>query len=113
MLVTENGNPRSYPWLRHAMYYLGEYRIYELPGSTAETLGYYAPQPVRRDDAGAGRRPSRLPSSVKRPVVWFVDHWSPEAPPPPGLTEIEIPVRPLPLRAHAGRRPVDYEGYTL
>ncbi len=29
-IITELGNPRSYPWLRHAMFYLPEYPIYEL-----------------------------------------------------------------------------------
>src|SRR5262249_37315102 len=29
-LLTELGNPRSYPWLRHAMYYLPEYEVYQL-----------------------------------------------------------------------------------
>ena len=29
-LLTELGNPRSYPWLRHAMFYLPEYPIYQL-----------------------------------------------------------------------------------
>ena len=31
-LVTELGNPRSYPWLRHAMFYLPEYPIYQVAG---------------------------------------------------------------------------------
>ena len=29
-LVTELGNPRSYPWLRHAMFYMPEYPIYQV-----------------------------------------------------------------------------------
>jgi hypothetical protein len=110
VLVTESGNPRSYPWLRHAMYYLGEYRIYELQVN-GRPFGYYAP---RLSNAMTPTPDGEivLPSSVKH-LVWFVDHWSPEAPPPPGLTEIELPhgrfLYVLPL----GRRPVDYEGYTF
>ena len=30
VLVTELGNPRSYPWFRHVMYYLPEYAAYHL-----------------------------------------------------------------------------------
>ena len=30
VLVTELGNPRSYPWFRHVMYYLPEYTTYHL-----------------------------------------------------------------------------------
>src|SRR5262249_18679685 len=42
-IVTELGNPRSYPWLRHAMYYLAEYPIYDLRVG-AQPTGYYAPR---------------------------------------------------------------------
>jgi hypothetical protein len=110
VIVTESGNPRSYPWLRHAMYYLGEYRIYELQVN-GRPFGYYAPRlmnamtPVPDDEI-------RLPSSVTR-LVWFVDHWSPEATPPPGLTEIELPYGRFLYVLALGRRPVDYEGYTF
>ena len=46
-IITEMGNPRSYPWLRHAMFYLPEYAIYELRvGDVAP--GYYAPAGRRR-----------------------------------------------------------------
>ena len=73
-IITELGNPRSYPWLRHAMFYLPEYPIYEL--HVGEALpGYYAPR------RAAAMRPEAdfevaLPPTVKR-LVWFVDHWSP------------------------------------
>jgi hypothetical protein len=46
-------------------------------------------------------------------LVWFVDHWSPEATPPPGLTEIELPYGRFLYVLALGRRPVDYEGYTF
>src|SRR5947208_6273857 len=30
VIITEQGNSRSYPWFRHAMFYLPEYAVYEL-----------------------------------------------------------------------------------
>ena len=73
-IITELGNPRPYPWLRHAMFYLPEYPIYELRVGDA-------PPGVLRAPARAAMRPEAdvevtLPPSVKR-LVWFVDHWSP------------------------------------
>jgi hypothetical protein len=107
LIITELGNPRSYPWLRHAMYYLPEYPIYELQ-SGDRPPGFYAPRL-----AVAMSRTSQttivVPSTVKR-LVWFVDHWNPHVRRPAGLEEIALPhgrylymlpVRRLPL-AHAG-----------
>ena len=109
-VLTEIGNPRSYPWLRHAMYYLGDYLIYELRVGS-QPPGYYAP----REALSMVRVPGdeiRLPADVKR-LVWFVDHWSPTSEAPPGLAEIELPhgrfLYVLPL----GRRAVEYAGYTF
>ncbi|MGH7387926.1 MAG: hypothetical protein ACREM3_00490 [Candidatus Rokuibacteriota bacterium] len=110
LVVTELGNPRSYPWLRHAMYYLPEYAIYELRVGELPP-GYYAPRlavsMTRVPDAAIP-----VPAAVKR-VVWFVDHWSPSSERPPGLQEMELPhgryLYVLPL----GRRPVTYAGYTF
>ena len=109
-IITELGNARSYPWLRHAMFYLPGYAIYELRvGDVAP--GYYSPRlatamtPLMHSDV-------ELPGNVKR-IVWFVDHWSPTTERPPGLAEIEIPhgryLYVLPL----GKKPVHYAGYTL
>jgi hypothetical protein len=109
-IITELGNARSYPWLRHAMFYLPGYTIYEL--RVGDVLpGYYAPRlasamtPLTDSEVG-------LPAGIKR-LVWFVDHWSPATEPPPGLAEIEIPhgrfLYVLPL----GKKPVHYAGYTL
>ena len=64
-IITELGNPRSYPWLRHAMFYLPEYPIYEL--HVGET-----PPRLLRAPAGGGddarkptsRSPCRPPSSA-------------------------------------------------
>lgn len=110
VVLTELGNPRSYPWLRHAMYYLTEYPIYELRVGNLPA-GYYAP----REASSMIRVPGdeiRLPAGVKR-LVWFVDHWSPTSEPPPGLAEIELPHGRFLYVLSLGRRPVEYAGYTF
>jgi hypothetical protein len=109
-VITELGNPRSYPWLRHAMFYLPEYPIYELHVGSV-LLGYYAPR------SAAAMRPEpdfevALPSTVKR-LVWFVDHWSPLAEPPEGLDEIEIPHGRFLYVLPVGALPIEYAGYTF
>jgi len=110
VVVTELGNPRSYPWLRHAMYYLGDYPIYDLRVG-AIPAGYYAPRlasamtPVLESEI-------RLSSSITR-LVWFVDHWNPTSDRPPGLTEIDLPYGRFLYVLSLGRRPVEYAGYTL
>jgi hypothetical protein len=110
VIITELGNARSYPWLRHAMFYLPDYTIYELRVGDA-TPGYYAP---RLASAMTPQTDSRveLPAGVKR-LVWFVDHWSPATEKPPGLTEIEIPHGRYLYVLLVGRNPVQYAGYTL
>jgi hypothetical protein len=111
VVLTEIGNPRSYPWLRHAMYYLGDYRIYELRVGD-QPPGYYAPREASSMIRVSGDE-IRLPATVKR-LVWFVDHWSPTSdPPPPGLTEIELPYGRFLYVLPLGRRPVEYAGYTI
>ncbi|TMQ21013.1 MAG: DUF2723 domain-containing protein [Candidatus Rokuibacteriota bacterium] len=110
VIITELGNARSYPWLRHAMFYLPEYAIYELRVGDVSP-GYYAPQratamtPEPDTDV-------MLPPRVRR-LVWFVDHWSPATERPPGLMEIELPYGRYLYVLPLGRRPVDYAGYTL
>jgi 4-amino-4-deoxy-L-arabinose transferase-like glycosyltransferase len=109
-VVTELGNRRSYPWLRHAMFYLPEYPIFEVQVGSLPP-GFYAPHlaqaMMRVPDAEI-----RLPSTVQR-LVWFVDHWSPGSERPPGLQEIELPhgryLYVLPL----ARSRVDYAGYAF
>ena len=109
-IITELGNPRSYPWLRHAMFYLPEYPIYELMvGDTPP--GYYAP----RRAAAMIVEPELdvpLPARVKR-LVWFVDHWSPLSERPEGLEEIEIPFGRFLYVLAVGRSPVEYASYTF
>ncbi|PYN27918.1 MAG: hypothetical protein DMD99_00880 [Candidatus Rokuibacteriota bacterium] len=110
VVITEQGNSRSYPWFRHAMFYLPEYAVYELqvggrvPGFRASRLSSTMTTIPETE--------IRLPATVER-LVWFVDHWSPVTGRPEGLVEIEIPhgryLYVLPL----GKRPVDYEDYTF
>ena len=109
-VVTELGNPRSYPWMRHAVFYLSAYPVYELQVGDLPP-GYYAP---RSSLAMTRVRDSEisLPASVKR-LVWFVDHWSPTSEPPDGLMEIEIPHGRFLYVLPVTRKPVRYAGYTL
>ena len=109
-IITELGNPRSYPWMRHAVFYLREYPIYELQVGEMPA-GYYAPQVSLAMTRVRGSE-VRLPAGVKR-LVWFVDHWSPTSERPPGLMEIEIPYGRFLYVLPVGRKPVSYAGYTL
>jgi len=108
-LLTELGNSRSYPWLRHAMYYLPEYATYQiylgphprgffLPHSSAMLL-----TPGTTLD---------LPPRIRQ-LVWFVDHWDPEVPRPPGLLEIELQYGRYLYVLPLGRHPVEYGDYTF
>ena len=109
-IVTEVGNRRSYPWMRHATYYLPEYTHYELQVGEMPA-GFYAP----RSATAMVRTPGTeiaLPPSIKR-LVWFVDHWSPQTERPPGLSEIEIPHGRYLYVLPVGRRPLSYAGYTF
>ena len=108
--MTELGNPRSYPWLRHAMFYLPGYTIYELRVGDLP-LGYYAPRLASSMALVPGAE-IRLPPSVGR-LVWFVDHWSPATERPPGLVEIEIPYGRYLYALRVGKKPVEYAGYTF
>ena len=110
VLVTELGNPRSYPWFRHVMYYLPEYATYHLRVGGASP-GYL----VSRDlPSMAAVTAPRVPLPVTtRRVVWVVDEWNPGLPQPAGL-EVHPLARGrslyvLPLR----RGTVDYAGYRL
>jgi hypothetical protein len=109
-IVTELGNTRSYPWLRHAMFYLPEYPVYELRVGDVPP-GYYAP---RRASAMVPLPASgvELPPGVTR-LVWFVDHWSPSTERPKGLVEIEIPHGRYLYVLSLGKKPVHYAGYTF
>jgi 4-amino-4-deoxy-L-arabinose transferase-like glycosyltransferase len=109
-VVTELGNARSYPWLRHAMFYLPGYTVYELRVGAA-TPGYYAPR-LASAMTPLTESHVELPVGVER-LVWFVDHWSPSTERPPGLIEIEIPHGRYLYVLPVGRQPIRYAGYTL
>ncbi len=110
VLLTEIGNPRSYPWLRHAMYYLPEYPIYQVQLGELPR-GFYAPQSTATMILTPGSRivvPRRM-----RQLVWFVDHWDPTAPRPRDLREIQLPYgRYLYVLPLTGKR-AEYVGYTF
>jgi len=109
-LLTELGNPRSYPWLRHAMFYMPEYAIYQI--SLGEELrGFYAPQSSATMILSSGTAIT-VPRRVKR-LVWFVDHWDPSRPRPRGLLEIPLPYGRFLYVLPLGRRPVEHAGYTF
>ena len=109
-LVTELGNPRSYPWLRHAMFYMPEYPIYQVQLGPLP-LGFYAPQSAVTMILTPGSH-IVLPAEIRQ-LVWFVDHWDPAMDAPEGLREVPLPygrylyVLPLP------RMPMEYAGYSF
>ena len=109
-VIAEVGNPRSYPWMRHAMFYLPEYTLYELRVGDMP-LGFYAP----RHALAMIRVPGtdiRLSGRIRR-LVWFVDHWSPSSERPDGLVEIELPHGRYLYVLPVGRTPLSYAGYTF
>ncbi len=110
-LLTEIGNPRSYPWLRHAMFYLPEYPIYQVQLSEKLPLGYYAPQSAVTMILTPGSY-IMLPRQVKQ-LVWFVDHWDPAVPRPPGLHEIPLAYGRYLYVLRLGARPAEHAGYTF
>ena len=110
VVITELGNARSYPWLRHAMFYLPEYSMFELRVG-ASPPGYYAPQ-LASDILPWPDSEVRLPARTRR-LVWFVDHWAPTVARPEGLVEIELPYGRFLYTLRVDRRPIEYAGYTL
>ncbi len=109
-LLTEVGNPRSYPWLRHAMYYLPEYPIYQVQVGDMPR-GFYAPQSAATMILTPGSA-MVVPRRVLQ-LVWFVDHWDPDVPRPKGLQEIQLPYGRYLYVLPLGRDRVEYAGYTF
>jgi hypothetical protein len=110
VLVTELGNPRSYPWFRHVMYYLPEYAAYHLrvgePGP-----GYLLSRDLASMAAVADWRVP-LPPTTRR-LVWVVDEWDPGLPRP-----ADVETRPLPYGrslyvTRVRRGAVEHAGYHL
>jgi hypothetical protein len=110
-LLTELGNARSYPWLRHAMFYLPEYPIYQVQLTEHLPPGYYAPQSAVTMILTPGSY-IMLPRQVKQ-LVWFVDHWDPAVRRPPGLDEIPLSYGRYLYVLPVGARPVVHAGYTF
>jgi hypothetical protein len=110
LLVTELGNPRSYPWFRHVSYYLPEYRTLHLRIG-AFSRGFIATGGERGMTALADPDVV-LPPSIRR-LVWVVDYWSPGVPRPPGLETFPIPQGRFLYALDLGRQPVEHAGYRL
>jgi hypothetical protein len=108
VVLTEIGNPRSYGWFRHAMYYLAEYRVYAL------WVGGSAPDTALPPGGGAmwllPGAEIQLPPGARR-LVWFVDHWSPTVERPWGLEEIALPYGRYLYVLPVTREPIHYAGY--
>jgi hypothetical protein len=109
-LLTEVGNPRSYPWLRHAMFYMPEYEIYQVQLGDVP-LGFYAPQSAATMILTPGSTIS-VPRRIRQ-LVWFVDHWDPTVPRPRGLQEIQLPYGRFLYVLPIGRGRVEHAGYTF
>lgn len=109
-LLTEVGNPRSYPWLRHAMFYMPEYAIYQVQLGELP-LGFYAPQSAATMILTPGSTIA-VPRRIRQ-LVWFVDHWDPAAPRPRGLQEIQLPYGRFLYVLPIGRGRVEHAGYTF
>jgi hypothetical protein len=109
-LLTEVGNPRSYPWLRHAMFYLPEYPIYQVQVGELP-LGFYAPQSAATMILTPGSAVT-VPRRVRQ-LVWFVDHWDPAVPRPRGLLEIQLPYGRFLYVLPLGRGRAQHAGYTF
>jgi hypothetical protein len=109
-LLTEVGNTRSYPWLRHAMFYLPEYEIYQVQLGELPR-GFYAPQSAATMILTPGSAVT-IPRRVRR-LVWFVDHWDPAVARPRGLQEIPLPYGRFLYVLPLGRGRAQYAGYTF
>jgi Protein of unknown function (DUF2723) len=109
-LLTELGNTRSYPWLRHAMYYMPEYSIYQL-SLRADPPGFYVPESAAIMLLTPGTTVT-VPRRVRQ-LVWFVDHWDPEMPRPRGLLEIQLSYGRFLYVLPLGQAPVEHAGYTF
>ncbi len=109
-LLTEIGNPRSYPWLRHAMFYLPAYAVYQVQLGEMPR-GFYAPQSAATMILTPGSIVT-VPRRVRR-LVWFVDHWDPAVPRPRGLKEIQLPYGRFLYVLPLGRARAHHAGYTF
>jgi hypothetical protein len=108
VLVTELGNPRSYPWFRHVGYYLPGFAVYHL------RLGPFSPGYLASRVGGAMAAldgPEILLPPPTRHLVWVVDYWNPGLPRPPGLREEPLPYGRWLYTLDVERRVVEHGGY--
>lgn len=110
VLVTELGNPRAYPWFRHATYYLPEFPVLHLRLGPF-SRGYLAAPPLTTM-AAVDAREIVLPGGTRR-LVWIVDFWNPAQPRPPGLRPVPLPHGRWLYVLDLDGRPVAYAGYRL
>jgi 4-amino-4-deoxy-L-arabinose transferase-like glycosyltransferase len=109
VLLTELGNPRSYPWFRHAGYYLPEFTVYHLRVGRFSP-GYLASRPDGM--AALGGPEIVLPARARR-LVWVVDHWNPTVARPPGLAAHALARGRWLYELSVDSRPVEHAGYRL
>jgi hypothetical protein len=110
VVVTELGNPRSYPWFRQAAYYLPEFPIIHLR-LDGFTSGYLASSCLTSMAARSGPDVP-LPPSTRR-LVWMVDAWSPWLPRPAGLETRALPYGRWLYVLAVGEPGVAHGGYRL
>jgi hypothetical protein len=110
VLVTELGNPRSYPWFRHVMYYLPEYPVYHFRLGEPRP-GYLASRELVSMEVVTERRVF-LPLTTRR-LVWVVDEWHPGLPRPAGLERHPLSHGRALYVLRLGRQAVDHAGYSL
>jgi hypothetical protein len=109
-LVTELGNPRSYPWFRHVMYYLPEFTVYHLRLGDL-SRGYLTSQ--HAETMSAQDDPEIvLPASIRQ-LIWVVDHWNPQLPRPRGLVARPLPYGRWLYVLRLDRQVVEHAGYRL
>ena len=108
VIVTELGNPRSYPWFRHATYYLRQFRTCHLR-LPPWTPGYLDSAQLSSMAARPDDRIFLAPGA--RHLVWLVDFWNPRMPRPPGLRELPLAHGRWLYVLDLDERPVEYAGY--
>jgi hypothetical protein len=108
VIVVELGNPRSYPWFRHATYYLREFRTchVRLPPWTTGYLdsAHLTSMAARPDDR------ILLGPGVQH-LVWLVDFWNPRLARPSGLRELPLAHGRWLYVLDLDGRPVEHGGY--
>ena len=108
VIVVELGNARSYPWFRHATYYLREFRTCHLR-LPPWTPGYLD---SARLTSMAARPDNRIVLEPGvRHLVWMVDFWNPGIPRPPGLRELPVAHGRWLYVLDLDERPAEHAGY--